>query len=250
MKSPILCAVASACITLVLSAEDWPQFRGPGGRAVSESANPPISFGQSSNVVWKVAIPPGYSSPVVTGQRIVLTALNNGWLETICLNRKDGQILWRKVAPVDKTKITSDSDDAGPATPTPVTDGKSVYIHFGAFGVIAYDLDGNERWRQPLTTPDLQARASPILVGDWLIVLLDRESGSFIEARDKQTGQIQWHIERLQFRRNSATPFLWEHDHEDELIVPGTAWLTSYDAHTGTEKWVLPESLCPNGCKR
>jgi hypothetical protein len=62
--------------------EDWPQFRGPGGRAVSETATPPIGFGPSSNLLWKVAIPFGVSSPVVAGELIFLTAGTEKKIET------------------------------------------------------------------------------------------------------------------------------------------------------------------------
>jgi outer membrane protein assembly factor BamB len=69
-----LLSVAISLSVLTALAEDWPQFRGPGGRAVSETATPPIGFGPSSNLLWKVAIPEGVSSPVVTGERIFITA--------------------------------------------------------------------------------------------------------------------------------------------------------------------------------
>src|SRR5436190_12814473 len=68
---------------------DWPQFRGPGGSAVSETAVPPVTFGPSTNVLWKTPLPTGYSSPVVAADRIFVTGDEAG-LETLALNRKDG----------------------------------------------------------------------------------------------------------------------------------------------------------------
>jgi len=75
---------------------NWPQFRGPGGRAVSDTANPPLGFGPSSNVLWKVAAGSGFSSPIVSGERIFLTAAIDGKLDVLCFSRKDGHVLWRK----------------------------------------------------------------------------------------------------------------------------------------------------------
>jgi len=212
---------------LTARGEDWPQFRGPGGRGFSETATPPIGFGPSSNLLWKVAIPEGISSPIVTGERIFLTTPT----ETIALDRKDGRILWRRPL-----------GSGGNARPTPVTDGKSVYVFFGSIGVIAYDLDGQEQWRQPIAKPDSNATASPILIDDKLIIVCDQDTGSFVEAFDKKSGRSLWRAERPEFRLARATPFHWKDGREDELIVSGSFALTSYDPNNGREKWRLPGS--------
>jgi outer membrane protein assembly factor BamB len=212
---------------LTARGEDWPQFRGPGGRAVSETATPPIGFGPSSNLLWKVAIPEGISSPIVTGERIFLTAPT----ETVALDRKDGRILWRRPL-----------GSGGNPRPTPVTDGESVYVFLGSIGVISYDLDGQEQWRQPIAKPDSNATASPILIDDKLIIVCDQDTGSFVEAFDKKSGRSLWRAERPEFRLARATPFHWKDGREDELIVSGSFALTSYDPNNGREKWRLPGS--------
>jgi outer membrane protein assembly factor BamB len=217
--------------------EDWPQFRGPGGLAISKIAHPPITFGPTTNVLWKVSLPSGNSSPIVTGQKIFLTAVNEGHLETICLDRKDGSILWRRDAPSEKLESTHRL--GSPATPTPATDGTNVYTFFGSYGVIAYDFEGKELWGQPIAAPVVEfgTSASPILIENKVIVVCDQDLGSFIEAVDKKTGRTIWRTERPEFRRGFATPFHWIHAKDDELIVPGSIWLTSYDPITGKENW-------------
>lgn len=244
----ILSIVISLCV-FTARGEDWPQFRGPGGRAVSETATPPIGFGPSSNLLWKVAIPEGVSSPAVTGERIFLTAKSGKkidvlaptsglnflaeetekGIETIALDRRDGRILWRRSLGRD-----------GTPTPTPVTDGKSVYVFFGTIGVIAYDLDGQELWRAPIAKPDFSSSASPILIDDKLIIVCDQEADSFIEAFDKKSGRSLWRVERPRFRRARATPFHWKHGQVEELIVSGSYALTSYDPNNGRQKWSFP----------
>ncbi len=233
-----------------MGAEDWPQFRGPGGRAVSESAEPPVKFDSQDTASWKVPLPLGNSSPIVTGDRIFITGVREARLETVCLDRKDGHVLWRKTVTAGANGTASEESSAGwkltnrddvgrPATPTPVTDGESVFVFFGPFGLLAYDLDGNERWRQPLAVPDVEAATSPILIDDKLILVSDREDGSFIEARDKKTGRMLWRTERPEFTRSRATPLHWVHPKRAELVVPGSYWLTSYDPATGGENWRL-----------
>lgn len=218
-------------------AEDWPQFRGPGGRAVSESAHPPIVFGPATNVLWKVAVPPGNSSPIVIGQKILLTCVRDGRLETLCFNRENGATVWRQRVPTEKLEPTHRL--GSPATPTPVTDGTNVYSFFGSFGVIAYDLNGKELWRQPIATPMVEfgTSASPILIDSKLIIVCDQDLGSFVQALDKKNGRTIWRTDRPEFRRGFATPFHWKHSKDEELIVPGSIWLTSYDPITGKENW-------------
>jgi outer membrane protein assembly factor BamB len=227
MRPRLLLSIAICLCVFTARGEDWPQFRGPGGRAVSETATPPIGFGPSSNLLWKVVIPEGISSPIVTGERIFLTAPD----ETIALDRQDGRILWRRPL-----------GSGGNPRPTPVTDGKSVLVFFGSIGVISYDLDGQEQWRQPIAKPDSNATASPILIDDKLIIVCDQDTGSLVEAFDKKSGRSLWRAERPEFLLARATPFHWKHGPDDELIVSGSFALTSYDPNKGREKWRLPGS--------
>ena len=215
---------------------DWPQFRGPGGNAVSETAIPPVTFGPSTNLLWKTPLPLGYSSPVAAADRIFVTSDEAG-LETLALNRKDGRILWRQPARADRTAPIKNPGGQGRAASTPVTDGAFVYSFFGTVGLIAYDLDGKEQWRQPLLKPDPEISASPIIIDDKIIIVCDVGPGSFIEAFDKKSGRSIWRTERDRMLRSVSTPFHWVNDKRDELIVSGSYWLTSYDPRTGEQNW-------------
>lgn len=234
-----VCTVALCLWSAAVYPEDWPQFRGPGGRAFSESARPPIAFGPSSNLVWRVTVPAGYSSPIVFGDRVFLSAVNNGEMEVLCLSREDGRIVWRKQVTTQNPKAIKGAAGERLATPTPVTDGKSVFVLFGLFGLIALDVNGDEQWRQTVEAADEETTASPILIQDKLIVVYDKTHGSFIEARDKNSGKSIWRSERAKFLLGRATPFHWIHAKGEELIVAGSLRLTSYEIATGQENWQL-----------
>ena len=128
------------------SATSWPQFRGPNGRGVAEGEKPPVHFGLTTNLLWKTALPSGHSSPCIWGERIFVTGFERETkrLETICLDRKSGKILWRRDAPVEK--IEKVHHISTPASSTPTTDGKAVYVHFGSYGLLAYDFAGAVLW--------------------------------------------------------------------------------------------------------
>src|SRR5262245_45164246 len=92
-------ALAVGSIPAARSDDAWSRFRGPNGSGIVESGELPAEFGIERNVVWKTAVPPGHSSPIVARDRILLTALDNEALVTISLDRASGRIVWRREAP-------------------------------------------------------------------------------------------------------------------------------------------------------
>src|SRR5919201_376190 len=89
--------------TAVATAADkplaWPRFRGPNGSGVADGQRPPIEVGPEKNVKWKIGVPSGLSSPIVVGDKLVITAFDDGKLYTIAYNRADGSEAWRAQAP-------------------------------------------------------------------------------------------------------------------------------------------------------
>lgn len=235
-----LCAAATVLTWPGLSAygagAQWPQFRGPGGSGVG-ATDFPTHFGPNSNVVWKTALPSGHSSPCLWGGRIFLTGFAEGKLETLCLNQRDGAVLWRRH--VEPGNIERGAQLSNPATATPTTDGERVCVYFGAFGLVAYDFDGKDLWRKPLSIPVTQhgAGTSPVLAGDWLILNSDQDVDSHLLAVNKRDGQTVWKTERPGFHRGFATPLLWPIEKPEQIIVPGTLRLIAYNLKDGTERW-------------
>src|SRR5262249_60492457 len=119
----------------------WPQFRGPGGLGIApDGMKFPVRFGPDNGLLWKASLPSGNSSPCIGGERIFLTGFDKPKqrLETLCLDRRTGQILWRRATPPVAKIETSLHPTNGPATPTPVTDGRYVYVYFGSDRFPAY----------------------------------------------------------------------------------------------------------------
>ncbi len=109
-------------------AADWPQFRGRNcsGRAEGKGELP-AEIGPDVNVIWKTALPPGHSSPVVFGKRIYLTAVRDEQLLTIALERSTGKILWEVEAPHEKLETIHRIGSH--AQPSPATDGERSRQH-------------------------------------------------------------------------------------------------------------------------
>ena len=117
---------------------NWTQFRGPGGSGVAENSKPPVEIGPAT-LGWKTPIPPGLSSPVLAGDRLFLTAVEQRRLLTIALDRRDGRELWRRAVP--EAPIQKVHKANTPASPSPLADAENVYVYFGSYGLLAYRHD-------------------------------------------------------------------------------------------------------------
>src|SRR3954470_14852015 len=113
----VICAFILVAQVLSVHGGNWPQFRGPGGLGIAESSYGPIHFNAASNVLWKLDLPAGNSSPSIWGDRLFLTCFEGGKLETLCIDRTDARFFGRQTAPAEKFEPTHRL--GSPATPTP-----------------------------------------------------------------------------------------------------------------------------------
>ncbi len=217
----------------------WPGFRGPGRNGVAPAdSRPPERFGPGTNEAWNVPVPTGHSSPVVVGDRILLTGLEGGDLLTLALDAVTGRELWRRgVRPARLEEVHRTL--GSPASATVATDGAAVYVHFGSFGMISYTLDGAERWRRPMaiTETEYGASASPLVVGDVVVQLLDQDAGSHVVALRRLDGSVAWRAERPEMRRGFGSPVAWTHHGRTDVVLPGTIFMVGLDPVDGSERW-------------
>jgi len=219
-------------------AADWPQFRGLNGLGVSADKHLPVQFSPQKNVVWKTDLPPGHSSPILVGPRIFVTAYEGEKLFTIALDRATGKILWRREAPRPRHEYMQDTNS--PASGSPVSDGRSVYVFFGDFGILCYGVDGEDRWRVPLG-PFNNANghgSSPVLIDDMLIMICDQDTDSYVLALDKETGKVRYRIERPEVTRSYSIATVYRpKGGPAELIIPGSYLIIAYNLTTGEKLW-------------
>ena len=219
----------------------WPQFRGPNGSGVALTAKPPLHFGPATNLLWKVALPPGYSSPCVWGERIFLTGFDDGKLETLCVRRSDGEILWHQTAPASQIEPFN-KKEGSPASGTPATDGQRVYVYFGSCGLLCYDFDGQQKWHRPLpvaqTVGDFGSGASPIVTDGLVLLNRDQSTNSALLAVHARSGATAWQVERPDFFSSWSTPVIWEQGAK-EVVLPGFLRLKAYDLKNGAERWTV-----------
>ena len=248
MKNLILLLLICVSTSNVL-AQNWDQFRGPNGTGVSATAGLPSEFGPKKSVVWRTELPPGHSSPVLTRDRIFLTAHSkdqNHKLFVIALDRKSGKILWQREVP--KSREGRLQNVNGPASPSPVTDGTNVYAFFQEFGLVSFDSSGRQRWSVPLGPFNMfyGFGASPILVDDKVILPVDQDNpSSYLIAVDKNSGKVRWKVERPVVISGYSTPIVYQPKQgPKQIIVPESFQLSAYSVADGKRVWWVRGLAC------
>lgn len=244
----------SACFASVLpgqAAEQttaWSQFRGPNGSGVADAEKPPVELGPEKNVKWKVVAPEGISSPIVVGDKLVMTAFEDGKLLTIAYNRADGSEAWRADAGAETLEKYYEGEGS-PAASTPATDGTHVVSYFGSCGLRCYGLKGKELWRHNLPPARLPGNfgsgVSPIIADGVAVLVRDTQDGSEIMALDVSSGDVKWQRPRHSVVSYS-TPVVWQTGRSTQIVAAGHGRLIAYDVQTGEEVWSV--AGMPSGC--
>jgi outer membrane protein assembly factor BamB len=222
----------------------WPQFRGPGSQGVARDGQTlPAAFGPAKNLRWKTALPRGHSSPCVWDDRIYVTAFaeEGKKLETICLARDSGKVLWRQEAPAEKIETVHQLNT--PASATPACDGDQVYAYFGSYGLLCYDRDGGLKWKRPLPpipTFTFGSGTSPAAAGGLVLLNSARGDKAFsLLALDRRTGATVWQKDRPRGFATGlwSTPVVRPAPGGDEVIVAGGEQVAAYALADGTPRW-------------
>jgi outer membrane protein assembly factor BamB len=220
-------------------AGEWSRFRGPNGSGISEATKVPTEFGPGKNLLWRLPLPQGHSSPILFGNRIYLTGMRpDETLITVAIDRTAGKILWEREAPKVRTKVVDKRNN--PASPSAAVEENGVYVFFPDYGLVAYDAAGTELWAMPLGPFNniYGMGASPVIVGDHVVLACDQSLGSYVMAVHKRTGRVAWKVDRPEAKSGHSTPVVWRGpDGRDQIVLPGSFLLTSYDAATGKKLW-------------
>ena len=239
-------------------ASDWPRFHGAGGRGVSTDTQPlPIAWSETENLTWKARLPgPGSSSPIVIGQRVVVTCWSGYAADpdqegeqadlrrhVICFNRQTGKILWdQAVKPVlPDDPYSGQFTQHGYASHTPVSDGKRIYVFFGKTGVLAFDLEGNRLWQTSVGTGSGKngwgTASSPIHYKNLVIVPAFAESQSLV-ALNEDDGKEVWRYKAGSVTGTWGTPVLVDCGQgRTDLVIAVPYEILGFDPETGKLRW-------------
>lgn len=236
----------------VLSAADWPEFRGADAQGHSDATNLPLTWSPTSHIVWKSAVAGvGWSSPVVIGDRIFLTsALPVGGVEdpkadrllhAMALDATTGKPVW------DVELFTATAPRAhrknSHASPTPVYEGGHLYVHFGHLGSACLDATtGKTLWsnQDHAYSPVHGNGGSPVIVDDLFVFSADAETDPKVIALDKNTGKTRWTFARQSDAKKKfsfCTALVIEVNGQKQIITPGSGVVNALNPADGSEIW-------------
>ena len=266
-------------------ADNWPHWRGPhlDGRSTT-ARNLPVSWSETENVVWRTRLPSwAAATPVVWEDTVFVTSAQEGFtpnkgagmvdsaveriknafnttdqLLLLALRRQDGSIRWRKVIGEGNKFLNKQNM----ASPTPVTDGRHVWVMTGLGDLSCLDFEGNLVWKRNISN-DYWAfglafgyASSPVLHDGRLYIQvlhgMKTDEPSYLVAVDAASGKTLWQVERptdavYESPDSYSTPMLVEADGKTRLVVAGGDYLTGHDLDTGREVWRAGGTQPPEG---
>jgi outer membrane protein assembly factor BamB len=233
----------------------WPSWRGPTRNGVSDETNLPVKWSKTENIAWQLAMPAfSGSTPIIWGDRIFLNVADDlRSAEPITLhlwsvNRTTGAILWQR--PLGGGNHQERKQNM--SSPSPVTDGRSVWVMTGTGVLKAFDFAGAELWMRDIQRDygrfglNWGYGSSPLLHGDSLYVQvlhgMRTDDPSYLLRIDKATGKTVWRVERptnarMESPDSYTTPALLAYGGKTEIVVTGGDVVTGHDPSTGQELW-------------
>ncbi len=223
---------------------EWPSWRGPHDNGSTENGTYPVRW-DADHVLWKAALPgKGCSTPVVWNRRIYVTAPADG-LDAVLALDWSGSRLWQ-------TKFGAETPgkhrNGSGSNPSPVTDGKNLFVYFKSGTLASLTADGKIRWQTNLVErfgPDAlfwDHGTSPVLTADCVVMARMHPGESWLAALDKTTGKMRWKVARnyktpVEGDHGYTTPLVIRHRNREALLLWGAQHLTAHDAADGRVLW-------------
>ena len=249
MKRLFLTVAIVSLASVVLRAENWPAWRGPAANGISDEKNLPLRWSKTENVTWRLALPAwSGSTPIVWNDHIFLNVADGQNISLWAVDRAKGTPLWKKhLSGGDHQERKQNM-----STPSPVTDGRHVWIMTGTGILKAFDFAGAEIWSRDIQRDygrfglNWGYASSPLLHQDSLYIQvlhgMKTDDPSYVLRLDKASGKTLWRIERpTRAIRESpdayTTPALLRYGSTEEVVITGGDVVTGHDPGTGAELW-------------
>ena len=250
---PIATSLAALLMSATLMAQNWPHWRGPTRDGVVAGATSlPFKWSATENVAWKLPLPAySGSTPIIWGDLIFLnmaTASSSGSLELWAVDRAKQAVAWKQ--PIAGGNHIERKQNM--SSPSPVTDGRTVWVMTGVGVLKAFDFTGKELWTRHIQTDygrfglNWGYASSPLLHDGALFVQvlhgMKTDDPSYVMRLDAATGKTVWKVERPTQARNEspdsyATPALLQYGGTTEIVITGGDAVTGHDPGTGAEIW-------------
>ena len=242
-------ACSAVLLWMPAFAENWPQWRGPYLNGISKEENLPVRWSKTENVAWKLAMPSKTgSTPIIWGNHVFLNVAEGDSLYLWCVDKAKGAPIWKKLISGGNYEINKQNM----SSPSPVTDGKSVFVLTGIGVLKGFDFAGNELWVRDIQKDygkfgvNWGYGSSPLLYEDSLYVQvlhgMKTTDPCYLLRIDKETGKTVWRVERRTDATQETpdsyrTPVLVKSGGRVEIVLADGDCVTGHDPATGKELW-------------
>lgn len=258
MRRTLATAAAVLLGTMVLRAADWPQWRGPDFNGTSPASGVPATWDTKTNVAWSLAMPDhSGATPIVSGETVFLNVASGENLALWAVDRNTGAVRWKQALGGGNHR----SRKQNMSSPSPVTDGKTVWVMTGTGRLTAFDVSGRLIWSRDIPKEygafGLQwgYASSPLLVDGALYIQvlhgMYTDDPSYVFKVDGASGRTLWKVNRPTTARIESpdaytTPLVVRTATGPEIVITGGDVVTGHDLATGKELW-RAEGLNPHG---
>jgi outer membrane protein assembly factor BamB len=239
----IAAALLSLAGTTSALADDWRQFRGNDQTAAAPASSLPEKWNDAS-IAWKAELPgKAASSPIVVDGKVIVTSASgyrNDRLHVAAFDEATGKPLWHRQFWATGRTLTHPFSSV--AANTPASDGEHIYAFFSSNDLACLDLDGNLVWFRgithdyPAAANDVGMSASPVVVGDTVVVQVENEVDSIAMGLDKATGEELWKLDRPK-TMNWTSPTVVGAGDDALVVLQSSDYLTAHHPRTGKEAW-------------
>lgn len=235
-----------------LGEDRWPQWRGKQANGVAAGDGFPLRWSargetgaeENKGIAWRFLDPgSGSSTPIVLGDRILMTSGMNSQNRLLCLDAVNGKLLWSAHLGTDRG---GKHRKASGANSSAVTDGSLCFAYFRSGDLGCVDSNGNVRWTTNLQdaygedTLWWDLGTSPILTETAVIVAVMQSGPSYLVAFNKSNGKLLWRTDRMldapeEAAHSYSTPVLAQIGETRAIAVLGADHLTLHSETDGRE---------------
>ncbi|MGL4513327.1 MAG: PQQ-binding-like beta-propeller repeat protein [Lacipirellulaceae bacterium] len=220
---------------------EWPGFRGALRNGIADGSIDSLDWNASPpREVWRINVGPGWGSFAHVSGRLFSQEQRGDEDAVVCYDAADGKELWRHGTPSRFVEVVSGAGPRG--TPTYADGrvfalgGRGVFVALdAATGEVLWKHDYVADWDAPV--PMWGFAASPLVVGDLVIVYADGSDGRALVAHDVATGELRWKAASGGMNYASAQPA--DFDGAPTVLFADSEALRGLDPATGAELWTF-----------
>lgn len=243
--------IAAASILILLppfawtADPEWTGWLGPERNGWVDDFQPPQTWPDKLQQLWRVRVGEGYGSPLITNGRVYQHARQGDQEVAWCLNLNDGKVLWQQSAPTPfKMGGGGERHGKGPKSSPVMADGRLFTLSITGT-LIARDTEtGSLIWKRdynsrfPKSHPYWGVSASPIIVDNLIVVHFGNDDQGTLVALDTSSGKEVW--TQGTDGTSYSSPLLAKFSGVRQIIDWNHNSLCGIDVASGERLWTQP----------